>query len=93
VRVPIASATVAAVLELGSNILRLSTAGRTTHLDKARRLLWPIKQKYGCKILTGNAALESMGFKTLGLGAVASTPGASGGHLLGSGGQVARGRA
>ncbi len=45
------------------------------HLDKARRLIWPVKQKYGEKIswadlmiLAGNVAMESMGFKTFGYG-------------------------
>jgi len=45
------------------------------NLDKARRLIWPVKQKYGSKlswadlmILTGNVALESMGFETIGYG-------------------------
>ena len=71
------------------------------NLDKARRLLWPVKKKYGrtvswadLMIFTGNRALETMGFKTFGFaGGRAGRLGAGRGRLLGPGADLARRRA
>ncbi len=70
------------------------------NLDKARRLLWPVKKKYGRQIswadllvFAGNVALESMGFKTFGFGVRTRGHLGARGDLLGSGGHLARRRA
>lgn len=71
------------------------------NLDKARRLLWPVKKKYGQKIswadlmiFTGNRALETMGFKTFGfMRRPRRRVGAGRGRVLGPGAHLAGRRA
>ena len=76
----------------------LNSCPDNASLDKARRLLWPIKQKYGRAIswadliiFTGNCALESMGFKTMGFAFGRTDAWEADETLLGAGGDVAWG--